>query len=213
MIQLIGMAIDFTGRNFPPPVVNERTEHSFKCLEFIIYNAIDKLDIANIEAILKLIFQLVSMKNNLTISLDTINFILNLADFLAKRKMGSPNSKFDKIWIRMFDEIRVIGTDPRGDVRNLSYQILEHIISNNGKSISKRVLLYIFTTLMEQLLDFAHENYFHYSKLEIDPSIDDTQNNKYKEDQKLWERSIIILNKTFANNLFIASSILKEDNR
>lgn len=191
VLKVISQAVTFAASSTAPPVMNERIERAFKCLEMLIFY-IDQIHTANAKELLKLILSFISAKNNSEISLTSVEFILNISDHLFRQQRKGLSEEAAKIWPFLFDTLKEIGNSPHGDIRDSSYRIIEQIVSNHLKDLPANVIAYVTTDVAKRLLDFVQKNYSKAKK-----SI--SEDNPDLTEVHAWEKSVKILNRGLVN--------------
>jgi len=194
VLKIINQGISFVPGNLPPPVINERVERAFKCIEIIVFY-IDQLFIPNIETLLNLTLSFITLKSNSTISLSAVEFIQNVSDYLVRQQRKGLVESILNIWLLLFDTLKQVGISTYGDLRDAAYNIMEQIINSHLKDLPTKALSYATIDVAEELFKFLEKNY-----------------SNDKED-KAWERSIKILNKSFVNIIYKMHQVDKSDNK
>jgi len=173
-----------------PSDYNERMGHAFKCLEQICVNSLYKIHISNLYSLIAVICQFTSMKSDLNISLRSVAYLQNVADYVAQQQVtdqlkDTSEETVSEIWISLLNRLKETGIDEREELRGAAYRTLDQIIEIHGSNLSLRVWTYVILSLSTQLLQFVTMKYL------------DSKSKNGEEEEKIkekgWENSVTIL--------------------
>jgi len=143
----------------------ERIEQAFNCVEHICHNSLHRIHISNIASLLAIIYYFTTLRNNLNISLLAVAFIHNIADYICQQQISGKfatltEEKVNEIWLNLFNHIKEIGSDERGELRHAAYRTFDQIMNAHAEILPLHVWNYCLIELCSQLLQFVKIHYF-----------------------------------------------------
>ena len=144
---------------------SERIEQAFKCVEHISHNSLHRIHVSNIASLVAIIYYFTTLRNNLNISLLAVAFIHNVADYICQQKLTGKlaslsEEKINEIWLNLFNRLKEIGTDERGELRHAAYRTLDQIMVAHAEILPLRIWSYTLLDISSQILQFVKIHYF-----------------------------------------------------
>ena len=168
---------------------SKRLDFVFKCIENICHNSLYKIHISSIESFIGIICYFTALREDLNTSLLSVSFIQNVADYMSQQQLvgnlvNTLQERISEIWISLFNRLKDIGIDDRGELRHAAYRTLNQIVEIHMKELTPRVWSYILLSLSFQLLEFVTTSYFDY------PNADDKEEVKVIEERNKEDKLI-----------------------
>jgi hypothetical protein len=178
---------------------NKRLDFVFKCIENICHNSLYKIHISSIESLIGIISYFTALREDLNTSLLSVAFIQNVADYMSQHQLtgnlvNTPQERISEIWLSLFNRLKEIGIDERGELRHAAYRTLNQIVEIHGKELTSRVWSYILLSLSFQLLEFVTTSYFYSPNANDNEEVKEVEE-RHKEDKEIkgMEESVKVI--------------------